>query len=610
VTGATLSALAQSDLSPAEGFETIGQPVSYDVEFIFEGDSSVEKALKNASALWRDRDKPASGTGGLLASARGDYQRILRALYAEGYYGGVISITANGREISELRTGDPISAPVSITIAVNPGPPFVFGKTQIVNQAPLPIDPEDAVPPPESAGFVTGAPAQSGAIVRAEALAIDAWREQGHPNATATREVVALHDRNELDVQLNIDPGPKAFYGTIQVNGAVTLDPGYVAWMADLPAGEEYDPDDVRRANKRLTRLGVFSSVRIEEAEQIEPSGELPIEIFVQERKPRRIGLGASFDTIDGLGVEGTWLHRNLFGRAEQLRFDLRIGGLTDTFDLGEYDYRFTTTFIRPGVSTPDTDQFFKFTAEREVLDAYTRNGISAEAGFEHRISDQLTWRTALNGGAAHFDDDVFGERSFTQMGLYGQGIFDSRDSQYDPTRGIYSDLFLDPYYEFGYGNAVMRGIAEGRAYLGVGDSLVLAARARLGSLAGSEIAETSPDKLFFAGGGGSVRGYAYRNIGVPVGDDEIVGGRSLIEGSVELRARLSETIGLAAFVDAGYVDPDPFPDFSNDLRVGVGGGLRYYTSFAPIRFDIAFPLDPGDGDPDVAFYVGIGQAF
>src|SRR5690606_10184058 len=169
----------------------------------------------------------------------------------------------------------------------------------------------------------------------------------------------------------------------------------------------------------------------------------------------------------------------------------------------------------------------------------------------------------------------------------------------------------LEPFYEFNYGNAAVRFTAEGRAYYGFDaeDRVVIAGRLKIGSIGGAPIDEVAPDKLFFAGGGGSVRGYAYRNIGIET-PNGVVGGRSLIEGSAELRARVTDSIGVVSFVDAGYVGADTFPQFSEDLRLGVGGGLRYLTGLGPIRLDAAVPLDPRSGDPDFAFYVGIGQAF
>jgi translocation and assembly module TamA len=157
-----------------------------------------------------------------------------------------------------------------------------------------------------------------------------------------------------------------------------------------------------------------------------------------------------------------------------------------------------------------------------------------------------------------------------------------------------------------------VRGTAEARAYYGFGEDsrFVLAGRLKLGMLAGASVAELPPDLLFFAGGGGSVRGYAYRNIGVETPSGNIVGGRSLAEASIEARMRVTDSIGMVAFADAGYVGADSFPTFDDRLRVGVGAGLRYITGLGPIRLDVAVPLDRRPGDPSVAFYVGLGQAF
>jgi translocation and assembly module TamA len=82
------------------------------------------------------------------------------------------------------------------------------------------------------------------------------------------------------------------------------------------------------------------------------------------------------------------------------------------------------------------------------------------------------------------------------------------------------------------------------------------------------------------------------------------------MEGSAELRARVTDTLGVVAFADFGHVADDSLSDFSEDIRVGVGGGIRYLTPLGPIRLDVATPLDPRAGDPDIAVYLGIGQAF
>ena len=249
---------------------------------------------------------------------------------------------------------------------------------------------------------------------------------------------------------------------------------------------------------------------------------------------------------------------------------------------------------------------------DREVLDPYTRTAVTGQLGFNHMFSEELSGKLFLKGGYAsirgrHVRPPRLHRHRFSRRAHLRQPR-----QQADATEGYFVEAIAEPYYEFNYGNAVGKFTAEGRTYYGFGkeNPVVLAGRVKLGTLFGSPISETAPDKLFFAGGGGSVRGYAYRNIGVVTPAGEVIGGRSLIEASAEIRARVSDGIGLVAFVDAGYVGDESFPDFAEDLRVGVGGGLRYYTGLGPIRLDLAVPLDRQRDDPSVAFYVGIGQAF
>lgn len=599
-----------------ESDDTIGEPYRYSVDFSV-GTAPAEKddldaSLKGASTLWQDREKVASGAAGLLAKARGDYRSLLASLYSQGLYGGTISILIDGQEAADLPPDAEIANPATIAVKIDPGPIFHFDETEIVNRAPETSDRKDRVEAPEKQGFVPGEIARSGTIVQAGKLAVEAWRQQGHAKADLKeRRVEADHDRDIVDATLVVEPGRKAHYGPVSVEGTERMDPAFVARQTGLEFGAEYDPDDLEKANKRLARLEVFRAARIQEAEKIAEDGSLPLSVIVQERLPRRFGFGGSYSTLDGLGLEAYWMHRNLFGRAERLRFDAKVAGIGETLQPDEFTYRVSAAFTKPGVYTPDTDFVSSLVGDREVLDAYTRTAVTATAGFTHIFSDELSARLFLNGGYAKFDDDVFGKRDFQTIGFLGGITYDGRDNKTNATTGYYADLTLEPFYEFNYGNPAVVLTAEGRTYysLDADSRFVLAGRLKVGSILGPNIAEIAPDKLFFAGGGGSVRGYAYRNIGVetPLG---LVGGRSLVEASAEIRARVTDSIGVVAFADAGYVGADSLPDFSEELKVGAGLGLRYLTGLGPIRLDLAVPLNPSDGDPTVGFYVGIGQAF
>jgi len=593
--------------------DVIGTPQPYEVEVVVSGgDSDVEDRIRSASSLWNNREKPASGAAGLIASARGDYRRLLDTSYALGRYGPSISITINGKEAAGLLPDEEFGGMARVVITVDPGPQFAFSNAQVVNRAPTPTNRRDRVEDAFKKEFLPGQPARSGVILGTARTAVEEWRQQGYPKATISEQrVVAAHDTDTVDAALVVDPGPYAVFGPVSVTGTERMNPEFVAWMTGIKPGQEYDPDEIQAARDRLARLGVFRASRIEEAETVGADGMLPLTLFVQERARRRFSVGATYSTVDGLGLEASWLHRNLFGRAESIRFEGKVAGIGETIDPKKFTYRAGATFTMPGLYTPDTDFVASLYGDREVLERYTRTGVTGQAGFTHQFDKQLSGRLFAVGTYNKFEDDVFGTRDFVTAGFLGGLTYDSRDNKTDATEGIYADLTLEPYYEFNYGNAAAKVVGEVRGYYSVDDNsrFVVAGRAKIGAIFDPPISETPPDKLFFAGGGGSVRGYAYRNIGVdtPAG---VAGGRSLIEGSAEVRVRVTPTIGVVAFADAGYVGEDSIPDFSEDLRIGVGGGLRYLTGFGPIRLDVATPLDRRSGDPSVAIYVGIGQAF
>src|SRR3546814_2403795 len=78
--------------------------------------------------------------------------------------------------------------------------------------------------------------------------------------------------------------------------------------------------------------------------------------------------------------------------------------------------------------------------------------------------------------------------------------------------------------------------------YRPVNDRIVLAARARFGTILGSMVDRIAPSRRFYAGGGASVRGYGYQAIGPRYGPgDDPVGGKSLAEFSLESRIRFGD---------------------------------------------------------------------
>ncbi|MDD9908794.1 MAG: autotransporter assembly complex protein TamA [Ahrensia sp.] len=627
-------ALPLADAERAQAFELFGvcfsgncedqnedgiaiiDPRRYTVELVVDGANAqeLEEAVSTASALWLGKDRAVAGSAGLVSRARGDYRRILAALYNAGHYNGSISITLNGREAADIAPGAEITDDTSVRIAVDTGDLYRFGTVDILNQAPVDVDYDDVVPLPSQEGLAPGEPALAGRVRLAEQLSIRAWRQLGHPKAkVAQRTATAVHPEQQLNVTLRMDPGPHAVFSTVSVEGTEHMDAQFVAYMTGLKPGEEFDPDELERARERLDRLGVFALRRIDEAEEVSSNGLLPLNVLVQEKKLRRIGVGATFSSIDGAGIEAFWMHRNLFGEAERLRLEAEFGGIgaSNSLSPDELDYKLGATFTKPGVFDPDVDLVFNVFGKREFNQTFEEVAVGASLDFNYYYSKQVTATAGVFTRFGKFDD-AFGKREFFYSGFNGSILFDGRDDKLEPTKGVYTEFRARPYYEARFGNFASRFDLEGRTYYSFDKKgrTVLAARARAGSLIGASIEETPPDILFTTGGGGSVRGYGFNNIGLRQPNGDVTGGRSLLEGSLELRQRFGDVFGAVAFVDAGTVGESSFDAFSGDLKVGVGVGLRYYTGLGAIRLDVAVPLNPDSDDPSFAIYAGIGQAF
>jgi len=614
--------------------DTIGEAKYYQISLDGSGNEAVIKIIRQSSTLAADKDKPASGSAGLIAKARDDYRRILAALYEAGYYGGTISITINGQEAADFELDSELPDESSIIIAVDARAPYHFERAELQPLAtPLATRPVSAKrfslfgrmaarkpavrPLPD---FKVGKIARSSVILQAESQAIEDWRMLGHAKAQVSRRtVVADHLTQTIEADIEIEPGPLASYGQLNVRNRseqARLDENYIAWMSGLKPGQIYNAREITQATKRLARLDVLRSVAIEEAEEIGEDGTLALTIDMQERAPRRIGAGATYSTLDGAGFEAYWLHRNLFGRAERLRLDAKISGIggdhDNSFHPENYSYRLGASFTRPGIITPDSDFIASAKAEREVVENYTATGLYLQSGLAHIFDDQLSGRVMVNLSHARTEDAHFGSRNFTLIGLGMSLEFDSRDDKNNAKSGFYAQAALEPAYETEYGNFIASSTLEGRFYQALDDEgrFVLASRAKIGAIIGAQAGEIPSNMLFFAGGGGSVRGYGYRNIGVKTASGQIIGGRSLLEASGEARMEVTKNIGLVGFVDVGQVGEETYPDFSSPLKWGSGIGLRYKTSLGPIRLDVARPVDGEKGDPDLGLYIGIGQAF
>jgi translocation and assembly module TamA len=588
-------------------FTSLALPaIAQDVDLrLADGDDGLRDRVSAASLLMQEPPEGGRSAQDILAAARADYARLTAALYDSGHFSPVVRIRLDGREAAQI---SPFSVPNSVAhveIQIEPGPEYTFGAAEIGPLA------GNSDPIPE---FQPGAPASTAALRDATTGAITGWRERGYATAdVAGQQITARHREAELDARITLDPGPIITFGDLIPEGYDRMRPERIVEIAGLPSGLTYSPAELARAEERLRDTGVFSAVALGETDP-DASDVMDIRAVVSESPLRRFGFGAEITTDEGASLTAYWLHRNLFGGGERLRFDASITGIgqqeisVDTVE--GIDLQFSARYSRPATFTPDTTAYIETEFSRLQEPGYTTTGVGVEMGVEHVFDERLEGSIGL-GLLGLRIDGPFGDFDIGYVLLPSELRWDNRDDPLDPAGGVFVAATATPFLST-QGGAGGRLTLDARGYLGFGseDRTRLAARVQLGSVVGDEIDDIPPDFLFYSGGSGTVRGQEYQSLGATYGTIE-AGGRGFAALSAEVRQDIGDTnFGLVAFADMGLVASDAAFQDESDWHAGAGLGVRYSTPFGPIRVDLATPVRGGGVGEDVFLYIGIGQAF
>ncbi|WP_299891056.1 autotransporter assembly complex family protein [uncultured Ruegeria sp.] len=556
----------------------------------------LEETSSVATAENRGLDTPLE----ILSAALSDYRTLVQILYDEGYFSPVVSIKLDGQEAAELSS---LSVPSQINravITIETGPTFKFGTATIQPLAPNTELPEQ---------FAPGKLATTGAIQEAASAGVQGWRDAGHAKASvAGQKVIARHAQAQLDAQINLDPDRRLTFGRMFIDGDTDVRHRSIEKIAGFPSGEVYSPAQIQKVGTRLRRTGTFNVVSLQERETANPDGTLDFDATFEDLPKRRLTFGVELASRDGVDVTATWTHRNMFKRAERLRFEAAVRNIGGAEDI---DGRIGLRLDQPDRLGPDDATFWSTLLERRNTENYDVTVASLAYGARRTFSDQL-YAEASAGFQWSDADDAYGNgRKFRYFILPFRSEWDKRDSKISATRGFYLDSQVMPFVGFSGSDTGLRLYFDGRAYtsFGTAGNLVLAGRVQLGSVIGPPADGVTPDFLFFSGGAGTVRGQPFESLGIPVGTGT-AGGKSFLGFSGEVRGRVTESLSLVGFYDYGIVDTSSFVGSGAEDHAGAGIGVRYdLGGFGPLRLDLAVPVqgDTGDG---LQFYIGIGQAF
>ncbi|WP_296431339.1 BamA/TamA family outer membrane protein [Yoonia sp.] len=565
--------------------------------------SDAARGVLSEASLLRALDETAAPQD-YIAAARADYRRLLTALYAEGYYGGQISITVDGIEAANIA---PLAAPSAINevvITVTPGPRFKFGEVRIAPLPPQTTIAEDLGPRRN---------AESGNIRGAVSAAVLSWRELGYAKAeVADQSIIARHADAKLDVDVALDIGPRLTFGELQVSGPRIVTQERVREIAGLPVGEVYSPAAIATAERRLRRTGTFESVSLTESEAIGPNDTLDITAQLSDAKLRRLGFGVELSSIEGLTLSTFWLHRNFLRGAERFRTDIEVSGISG--ETGGVDYSIGANLTRPATFGPDTEYFISGQISREDEPEFLLDKIALETGFSRTLGDDLTVRAGVGLLRAREVTDLE-ERAYTLLTLPLDATLDRRDVPTNARNGYFLDINTTPFISIDGDIAGARLFGDARGFLTVGEAekLTFAARGQVGSVMGASVTQAPADFLFYSGGGGTVRGQPYQSLGLDTvqGMETVTtGGTSFVGAQLEARYLIRESLSLVGFYDIGHIGGTAKPGEEGDWHAGAGIGVRYETGIGPIRLDLGTQASGDDAGSALQVYIGIGQAF
>ncbi len=586
-------------LAPAAmAAEVTTDGVPYTVE-ITGAENGVERLMRASSQLLSLINRLPATQRALARRIEGDVERFREVLESEGYYAGQVERSVEAQGDSTL-----------VKISVTPGARYavgyiqlVFGEREQAGDAAI-LDSKHYESPLRQ---VEGEPARAEDVIAAEDASIAELQNAGFPFAErGEREVDVDHEKKIVNVSLPVNLGPFSTFGIEHFGGLETVKESYLQELVPWKTGEVFNAGQLEDYRRTLVTSGLFTSVRVDtdDAADVGDAASLDVNVALTEAAHRSVGAGAKYGRDRGFGGSVFWEHRNLFGEAEKLRLSL---------DGTQLDQTATADLRKPNFLSLNQTLILGAEVKHADTEAFREWSGNLSAALERKLDEHWTVRAGTTLEIASLTEDNVTRTSYL-AGLPLSAIYDASDDVLDPTRGWKVSVGLTPYAgAFDGSVAFVKSEAEGDIYVPFDERrrYVFAARLAVGSLVGSATDQIPANRRFYAGGGGSIRGFGYQLVGPLDAENEPTGGRSVIEASIEARLRVTDTIGVVPFVDAGVVSLSSLPGDGGRLRTAAGIGGRYYTAVGPLRLDIAVPLNRRPGvDNSFQFYISFGQAF
>lgn len=590
--------------------------IEYNINFSKDLPADILAKIEGVSLLILHKSRSPGSLGGLIKRAENDKILFEKVLKAFGYYAGKV--------LMEIDTS---KHPVVINFEIILEQPYNLQDIAIECETELDCQYLDH-DLSEILGLKPGSVITADQAIAAKRMLEKYLSQKGYPFiAVSNPDAEIDHTQKTIKLIYPVKLGGKCTISDTMVHcEKKEIDHEFIRNRLLWQKGDVYDARVVEKTRRFLTQTGLFDSINVNakfensEDEILENNGNNPKPIVMQvnatEAPPRSVSAGLHYDTTQKVEARTSWDHYNLMGHGENLGVSARISKVRSKARL-HYD-------IPDFLAARQTWRNETYLMQENTR-VYKGQTYELSSKLERQLTDEFAGSLGIVLESGHIQSKTNNKKvPIRLVGTPFELRIDTSNDLLNPTKGFRANGVVVPYtgkLGTSKGMLVLEGGAS--AYIPFATNVLdeddgtLATFLKAGHIQIRNFAELPPNKRFYGGGNGSIRGYGFQKVG-PVDKNSIpLGGQSMLEVGSELRCRFSENMGGVLFVEGGNVWMNNILNFKKKMLWGAGFGFRYYTDYAPIRVDLAFPLKrrklPGEKKPYDApyqFYVSIGQAF
>ncbi|OOW01608.1 hypothetical protein MF6396_14925 [Pseudomonas sp. MF6396] len=513
----------------------------------------------------------------LLRFSRGAVEQARKAAQALGYYQAQID--------SQVKPSPKADKGPQLVLSIEPGEPVRLREVTVRVEGPA--SEMTAFRVPSSKALRPGAVLNHGNYEDAKRLIQNQASRYGFFSGHFLRQRLAVDPAAGVaDIELVYDSGPRYQLGKVRFEGDAPFDESLLQRMVPFKQGTPYDSELIAELNNALQSSGYFEGVRVDAAPTAAVAQSIPVEVQLQTRKPRTMGLGLGFSTDVGPRGKANWTRHWVNPQGHSYGLETELSAPRQNVGLW-YDIpldppltdklRFAGGYQNEEIA--GTDSLSKLLTVGPEWHSKLPSGWQRVVSLkwqreEYRLGDDSGLSTLLMPGVSYSylrsDNRIDPHNGYRLQ-------FDAQVAK----EGLLSDTNLL------HGNVLLKGlttVAQNHRFLG---------RVQFGGSATNGYKSVPPSLRFFAGGDQSVRGYDYQTLSPKNADGDRIGGRYLVAASAEYQYSIAEKWRLATFVDQG----NSFNSLELPSRkTGVGFGVRWVSPVGPLRLDLAKALDDDGG--------------